>query len=73
MKMILSAALRLTAIAALNFWRAWFIAGVAYYYTVEQASLWESLTSGAGITLMVIVCGMFSFLISDSLQAEHHW
>lgn len=73
MKMILSAALRLTAIAALNFWRVWLIAGVVYYYTVEQAPLWESLTSGVGITLMVIVCGIFSFLISDSLQAEHHW
>ncbi len=73
MKMLLSVGLRLTAIAALNFWRAWLVVGVAYYYTLEQASLWESLTSGIGITLVAVVCGVFSSLISDSLQAEHHW
>ncbi len=73
MKMLLSASLRLTAIAALNFWLIWLIVGVAYYYTIVQASLWDSLTSGVGITLTVVVCGIFSSLISDSLQAEHHW
>ena len=73
MKQLLSATLRLTAIAALNYWRVWLMSGVAYYYTVERASLWESLTSSVGITLMAVVCGFFSSLISDSLQAKHHW
>ncbi len=54
--------------ASLGFWRAWLMAGATYYYTVEQASLWSSFTSGVGIGLVVMVCGVFSAIISDSLH-----
>ncbi|WP_157673441.1 hypothetical protein [Endozoicomonas ascidiicola] len=67
MKTMISTGFRLTAMASLGFWWAWFFAGAAYYFTIEQVSLWESLTSGAGIGLMMMVAGMFSAAISDSL------
>ena len=68
MKTIISTGFRLTAVASLGFWWAWFFAGATYYYFVEQASFWESFTSGAGIGLVMMVGGMFSAAISDSLN-----
>ena len=67
MKTMISTGFRLTAVASLGFWWAWLMAGTAYYFTVAQTSLWESLTSGAGISLVTIVFGVFSVVISDSL------
>ena len=68
MRTMISTGFRLTAIASLGFWRVWLMAGATWYYTVEQASLWSSFTSGAGIGLVVMVCGVFSAMISDSLN-----
>ncbi|WP_257265668.1 hypothetical protein [Endozoicomonas sp. ONNA2] len=65
---MISNGFKFTAIASLGFWWAWLLAGATYYYTIEQASLWSSFTSGAGIGLVVMVCGVFSAMISDSLN-----
>lgn len=68
MRTMISNGLRLTAVASLGFWRVWFLICAVYYYTVEQASLWASFTSGVGISLVLMVCGMFCAAISDSLH-----
>ncbi len=68
MKTMISTGFRLTAIASLGFWWAWLMSGSVYYFTVEQASLWESLTSGGGISLVAMVLGVFSAAVSDSLN-----
>ncbi len=68
MRTMISTGFRLTAMASLGFWWAWLMAGAAYYYTIEQASVWASFTSGAGISLVIMICGVFSAMISDSLH-----
>ncbi|WP_257286335.1 hypothetical protein [Endozoicomonas sp. SESOKO1] len=68
MRTMISTGFRLTAIASLGFWWVWLMAGAAWYYTIEQVSLWSSFTSGAGIALVVMVYGVFSAMISDSLH-----
>ncbi|WP_330925935.1 hypothetical protein [Candidatus Sororendozoicomonas aggregata] len=70
MKGVISAGFRLTALASFGFWWAWLIGGAAYYYFVEQASLWSSLTSGAGISLFAAVCGVFSALFSEVVSKK---
>lgn len=68
MKTMISNGFRLTAIASLGFWRMWLVGGAAYYYMVQNASLWESFTSGAGIALVMFVGGIFSVMISDAFE-----
>ncbi len=70
MKEVISAGFRLTAMASFGLWRAWLIGGAAYYYFVEQVSLWSSLTSGAGICLFASVCGVFSALFSEAVSKK---
>ena len=69
MKTALSTGFRLTALASLGFWWFWFMAGSVYYYTVEGASVWPSLTSGAGMALVICVLGAFSALLSDAIHS----
>ena len=70
MRTMLSTGLRLTAIASLGFWWIWLIGGAAFYYAIEGASLWSSLTSGAGISLVMSVAGLFCALFSEAFEEE---
>ncbi|MFK0571914.1 hypothetical protein [Endozoicomonas sp.] len=69
MRTKISTGFRLTAIASLGFWWLWLMTGVAWYYTIEQTSLWASFTSGAGLSLVILVGGVFSLLISDLFKS----
>ena len=67
MRIVLSALLKLAAIASLGFWWMWLFLGTAYYYLIQHDSLWSSMQSGAGMTLVVFVLGMLSVQISEVL------
>lgn len=67
MKILLSALLKVMAIASLKFWWAWLFSGTAYYYLVLNDSLWQSAQSGAGIALVSFIIGMLSCHISEVL------
>ena len=67
MKMLISAGLKLAAIASLGFWWLWLFAGTGYYYLYAHHSLWPSIQSGAGITLVIFVIGMASTHLSEVL------
>lgn len=67
MRMVLSALLKLAAIASLGYWWMWLFLGTAYHYLIQHDSLWSSVQSGAGITLVVFVIGMMSMQISEVL------
>lgn len=70
MKTMLSTGFRLTAIASLGLWWVWLIGGTYFYYTVEGASLWNALTSGAGLSLVMSVLGLFCALFSEIFSQE---
>ena len=72
MKTMLSTGFRLTAIASLGFWWVWFIGGAAFYYTVKEVSLWASFTSGAGISLVMSVIGLFCAMFSEMFEPEEN-
>ena len=67
MRIILSAFLKLAAIASLGYWWMWLFLGTAYHYLIQHDSLWSSVQSGAGLTLVVFVIGMMSMQISEVL------
>jgi hypothetical protein len=67
MRVVISAFLKITAIASLGFWWLWLFMGTAYYYLVLQDSLWASMQSGAGIALSIFVAGMMSCHLSEVL------
>ncbi|MGI9277407.1 MAG: hypothetical protein ACR2PT_21490 [Endozoicomonas sp.] len=65
--MLLSVGLKIAAIASLGYWWLWLFAGTAYFYLYAHHSLWPSILSGAGITLVVFVLGMASVHLSEVL------
>ncbi|MCW7555276.1 hypothetical protein NX722_22135 [Endozoicomonas gorgoniicola] len=65
--MVLSAFLKLAAIASLGYWWMWLFLGTAYYYLIQHDSLWSSVQSGAGMMLVVFVIGMLSVQLSEML------
>lgn len=67
MRMVLSACLKLAAIASLGFWWLWLFVGTAYHYLYQHDSLWSSVQSGGGMTLVVFVIGMVSVQLSEVL------
>lgn len=67
MRTALSALLKLAAIASLGYWWLWLFLGTSYHYLVQHDSLWSSVQSGAGMTLVVFVIGMMSVQLSEVL------
>ncbi|WOG27966.1 hypothetical protein [Endozoicomonas sp. 8E] len=67
MRIALSVLLKVAAIASLGFWWLWLFIGTAYYYVLQEDSLWASAQSGAGIALAVFVAGMLSSHLSELL------
>ncbi|WP_257287694.1 MULTISPECIES: hypothetical protein [unclassified Endozoicomonas] len=67
MRIALSALLKVAAIASLGFWWLWLFIGTAYYYVLQENSLWASAQSGAGVALTVFVAGMLSCHLSEIL------
>ncbi|WP_354007441.1 hypothetical protein [Endozoicomonas lisbonensis] len=65
--MVLSAFLKLAAIASLGYWWMWLFLGTAYHYLIRHDSLWSSVQSGAGMMLVVFVIGMLSVQLSEVL------
>ena len=68
MKNVLSMGFRLTALASFGFWWAWLLGGASYYYIIEHSSLWSSLSSGVGLSLVASVSGIFSAVFSDLMS-----
>ena len=67
MRMLLSALLKVAAIASLGYWWLWLFAGTSYFYLLLEDSLWQSVQSGAGVALVVFVVGMISCHVSEVL------
>ena len=67
MRFALSALLKVTAIISLGFWWLWLVVGTGFYYLVKDDSLWNSVQSGAGITLVIFVVGMLCTHASEAL------
>ena len=67
MRTALSALLKLAAIASLSYWWLWLFLGTGYHYLIKHDSLWSSVQSGAGMTLVVFVIGMMSVQLSEVL------
>ena len=67
MRTALSALLKLAAIASLGYWWLWLFLGTAYHYLIRHDSLWPSVQSGAGMTLVIFVIGMMSLQVSEVL------
>ena len=70
MKTVLSTSFRLTAFLSLGFWWFWMLGGAAYYYAVEHASIWSSVTSGGGIALAICVAGVFCAVVSEAFNVK---
>lgn len=68
MKTMISTGFHLTALFSLGIWWLWFLGGATYYYMVEGASVWASMTSGAGIALAISVAGAFSSFASELFE-----
>ena len=73
MRMVLSAFLKLAAIASLGYWWMWLFLGTAYHYLIRHDSLWSSVQSGAGMTLVVFVIGMLSVQLSEVLVPKEEY
>ena len=67
MRMVLSACFKLAAIASLGYWWLWLFLGTGYHYLIRHDSLWSSVQSGAGMTLVIFVIGMVSVQLSEML------